>query len=319
MQFFLENTPFSDQVGLVPRAEFFLENTPLLYPRVTKAPCNEDLEVLEMIQMTDRSIQRFLQAYPEWRRNHWACIHEAQKLADKMDTYHHVTKLTHVGTSVFRICTDAVLILAGLALIPVSGGASLGLTIAGVAGSSAATVIQNVASKVDALQQKKCLEKARNILKHDKDMRKILHQLNCNATKVVAFAAKGILRRLLEATQGEGELLRSYCKTNYIPVKLLYNIKDIADSVPFSEASFNPIEAATCVLKGECALEALEVCSEDYVSGGFRILIEGAKLVEDISSLSKGSLASEKLKRAIIKMFKEIEYVDHMYRILHRC
>lgn len=164
---------FQYGVGFAPGAEFFLENAPLLYPRV---PSNEEMMNFEGLEMIKTTNQRFLQAYPYWKRNYQACIDEAEKLADEMDTHHYHTKLTHVGTSIVGIFGGAVTI-TGLALIPVSFGASLGLSIAGVTASSIAALIRNGASNGDASKQKECLEKAMNILNYDKDMRKILHQV----------------------------------------------------------------------------------------------------------------------------------------------
>lgn len=276
------------------------------------------------------TIQRFLQLYYEWRRNHQACIDEAEKLTNQIDTHHRNVNITHVGTSALGIF-GGVASIVGLALIPVTFGASLGLTITGAVAGGVATASGSGASIADLVLRKKCRDKAKNaILEHEEcaeEMRRIMHEVNDNATKVAECATEKIMRCLSgPSNRDNGECFRHRIA---IPAKIIISIIDIRKVIKAARAlhllrggaELDTVCKASCysarvvsniTSEGACASKvALTTTGKvftkaGYVFSGIGILIDGVTMAESIYSLGKGSTTSvsEKLREAIAQMQK---------------
>ena len=339
--------------GFVPGGEYVLKKTmkqPPLYSTVRIVPSEEemrstleDLKIRRNFTKFSNTIHRYLQVYPEWRRNHQACISEAKNLADEMDNHHRNVNGAHIFTSVFGI-GGGVASIVGLALIPVTFRTSLGLTIAGAAVGGLATVGGSGASAADLYLRKKCLDKAKNaILKHEKcaeEMRKIIDEVNDNATKVAECATEEIIRCLSgPSNRDDGERFRHGIAITAKIILLIDDIRKIFQAAKAlhlhrTGAGLETVCRASCYsarvvtkITSEGARGASKVAltttgrvfaRAGYVFSGIGILIDGVTMAASIYSLGKGSTtsASEILREAITEMQKEIKYADEMYDIL---
>ena len=140
--------------GMVPGGEEFLtaigKQLPFVVPRVQ----NEEKiqKVIKLLGVSDKFGvygQNLLAQYPEWKKQREDCIREIRDLADNIDFHHRNTNIAQVPASIAGLA-GGVLTITGLALIPVTFGVSLGLTIAGaVVGTGAAvTGIANAGTDI---------------------------------------------------------------------------------------------------------------------------------------------------------------------------
>ena len=109
---------------------------------------------------TEESKQAFLNAYSSWEDGRRECIKEITKLADNIDFHHRNINIAKVPTSAVGI-GGAVLTITGLALIPVTFGASLALTISGAVVAVGATATGVTTAATDIGIRVNCLKKAK--------------------------------------------------------------------------------------------------------------------------------------------------------------
>lgn len=314
----------------------------VLYSPVKIAPSDDEIkECLKGFKETNESVQSFLKLYPEWKKNQQDCIEEANAFADIMDTHHRNVNVSHVTSSSVGII-GGVLTITGLALIPVTFGASLGLTIAGAIAGGAATISGTGASITDIALRQKCLNRAKQAIDKHKEcnekMREIIQQVN----SYMEMCAKKIDHFLFEVTTRDaGELFRHMLLAQYgIPAKLVVKITTIVQASKAlhllrigggldaaCKASCYTGVRATTEIASKSARSATKVvlstsgkalAGVGYGLSALGILVDGITIGTSIYSLAKGSKTSvsEKLREVTAEMKKEIECFENMYKIL---
>ena len=128
--------------GLVPGGEVFLTTIgkqPLVVPKVqNEEKIQKAIKLLTASDKFNKYGEKLLTQYPEWKKEREDGIREIRDLADNIDFHHRNTNIAQVPASIAGLVGGA-LTITGLALIPVTFGASLSLTIAGaVVGTGAA-------------------------------------------------------------------------------------------------------------------------------------------------------------------------------------
>lgn len=152
---------------------FFCGSVPFCEPVLEKLGKKPHSKIPEMtegefqklsraLQESDDYVQQFLEIYPSWKEERLSCIEEIRKIADNIDFHHRNITATQIPTAGVGIA-GAVCTITGLALIPVTFGASLGLTITGAAlgiGSAVAgatTVVTDIGIKIDRVKKVRAL------------------------------------------------------------------------------------------------------------------------------------------------------------------
>ena len=135
--------------GVIPCVEKLLEvfsvRTYSSLPEVDRRA----IELLDGMKKTSEDVVAFFKLYETWAKERRDCIKEVRELAENIDWHHRNTNIAQLPTSAVGI-TGGVLSIVGLALIPVTFGVSLGLTIAGgvVGGVAAATGVGNTIADI---------------------------------------------------------------------------------------------------------------------------------------------------------------------------
>ncbi len=114
------------------------------------------LEILKKLRDCSESLKEFFSLYPSWRDDRIQCIRNISYIADEIERHNrnaNIVRLQTVGLGI----VSGVLGIAGIALAPVTAGASVGLTIAGlvVGVSAAATSGRASIAEVAFLRKKK--------------------------------------------------------------------------------------------------------------------------------------------------------------------
>ncbi len=113
------------------------------------------LEILKKLRDCSESLKEFFSLYPSWRDNCIQCIRNISYIADGIERHHRNVNIVRVQTVGLGI-VSGVLGITGLALTPVTAGASVGLTIAGIAVGAAAAATSGGAKIAEvALSRKK--------------------------------------------------------------------------------------------------------------------------------------------------------------------
>lgn len=97
-------------------------------PRYSKVDVEKYVKALKA---TSHTGQRFVEIYSEWKREREQVIIELRKIAQNITMHHRNTNIAQLPASGLGI-TGGVLTIAGLLTVPLTGGVSLGLTIAGI-------------------------------------------------------------------------------------------------------------------------------------------------------------------------------------------
>lgn len=116
-------------------------------------------KIATSLRSTNESIDSFLDSYPSWANERLVCIIEINELANNITFHHRNISIAQLPTSVAGIGAG-ILTITGLALIPVTFGVSLGLTISGAAIGAGVTVTGMATSATDYGIQKNCKKKA---------------------------------------------------------------------------------------------------------------------------------------------------------------
>ena len=129
--------------GFIPGCEMVLETVGRKpYTTPSQQPDENMQKILEFLVKVDKtkeSVQKFLDTYSSWLKERQGCIENIRKLADSIDFHHRNTNIAQLPASAVGI-TAGIFTITGLALIPVTFRASLGLIITGAVLGAGATI-----------------------------------------------------------------------------------------------------------------------------------------------------------------------------------
>ena len=86
------------------------------------------VEIVEMFRECSKSLNDFSPLYPSWRDERIQCIRDISYIADEIERHHRNVNVVQLPTAGLGILSG-ILCITGIALTPVTFGASLGLTI----------------------------------------------------------------------------------------------------------------------------------------------------------------------------------------------
>ncbi len=170
--------------GLVPGIESVLElfgRDPYKVQGTQRRDLTEKaILLLSSLEETNTHKLNFLRMYPQWIQAREECIETIRDLADNIDFHHRNTNIAQIPTSVVGLVGGA-LTVTGLALIPVTFGASLGLTIAGavIGGGAAVAGVANAGTDIGVRvhRTKKAKQCVDEHLKATQDMETTMNEL----------------------------------------------------------------------------------------------------------------------------------------------
>ena len=151
--------------GFIPGADFVLQRAnkkPHSKVDDSKFAEEERGKIVAVLQRVEECKHQFLQYYPDWERERLDCIEKIVKLAENIELHHRNINIAQLPTAGVGI-VGAVLTITGLALIPVTFGASLGLSITGAvmgigsAVSGATSAVVDIGIRVDRVRDAKKL------------------------------------------------------------------------------------------------------------------------------------------------------------------
>ena len=211
----------------------------------------------------------FLDYYPSWLKERESCIYEIEELAKDIDKHHRNISIAQLPTSAVGI-VGGVLTITGLALIPVTFGASLGLTISGAVIGIGATATGITTSVTDISIQVNRVKKARSLIyKHKESTDKISEVVdellkNCEDCNEINDE---VLTALLMINSGEvtRSSLSSLKGTVFIGASLIRTIPKAAKSLSLLRRGAGLTAAASA-----SSLRTVDVAS-DVAAGGVKI------------------------------------------------
>ena len=191
-----------------------------------KIPTEEEIKrILEGLQKTS---QQYLDKFHSWKRERQNCIQEIRELAKNITFHNRNTNIAQILASLAGIGGGA-LAIAGLALTPVTGGLSLGLTIAGavVGGGAALTGVANkstsIGVRIDRTKKaKKCVGAHKN---STDEINNILEELHTNCNEVYKLATEDTVKMFKELKYRDGTecVIHGACSS----VTVALTVKDV--------------------------------------------------------------------------------------------
>ena len=267
--------------------------------------------ILEKFLVTKEIMQAYIDAYPTWKNERRKCIEEVRSLADNIDFHHRNINIANLPTAAVGI-VGGVLMITGLALIPVTLGVSLGLTISGAVVGVGATATGITTTATDIGIRVDRLKKAKKIVSDHKESTenicKLVQELEKNCREVETMSS------LNDSTiQGAGECMKitGYAIFNTIP--------KTAKALHLIRKGFGVSRA--CVT-ANAAGGAAKVVVISKVFTGFGFAFSAIGIVCDIVSagvsiyeLAKGSKTSvsEQLREQADNMEKELKTLENIY------
>ncbi len=122
------------------------------------------VEIVEKLRECSELLNEFFSLYPSWRDERLQCIRNISHFADEIEKHHRNVNVVQLPTAGLGI-VSGVLCITGVALAPVTFGASLGITIAGVgvgvaaaATGAGATIVDLALTKTKTKEASKCFE-----------------------------------------------------------------------------------------------------------------------------------------------------------------
>ena len=334
--------------GAIPGFEFFAEHTGIQTYSSLPGFCHLDeshLKLLEALKKTDKSVVDFNSKFPSWLADRRNVIKAINELADNIEWHHRNISAVQIPTSLFGIA-GAVMTITGLALIPVTFGASLGLTIAGAAVGVSAGVTGVTTSVTDlgiAISRSK---KAKSIVEEHKasteEMVKIANAVLDNSLEVCQLATPKSLSVLKETFIRNGgqfahNAILSMKTGAIVGLSLIKTIPKAARSLTHLRKGFGV--AATA---GTSTFRTFEMAATDSASGAVRVVatttgkalticgfvFSAIGIAVDVVSiavasydLAKGSKTSvsKQLRNVASQLEKEVSIMEELKSKLDAC
>ena len=125
------------------------------------------VEIVKRLQECGELLKEFFSLYPSWKDERIQCIWDISNIADGIEKHHRNVNIVQLPTAGLGILSG-VLCITGIALTPVTFGASLGLTIAGAAVGVGAAVTGAGATITDLVLTKKKTKEASDCFENHK-------------------------------------------------------------------------------------------------------------------------------------------------------
>lgn len=284
-----------------------------------------------LVVRTEESMQAFQRAYPSWEKERRECIKEIKKLANDIDFHHRNIEIARLPTGAVSI-VGGVLTILGVALTPVTFGASLALTISGAVIGTGATVTGITTTATDIGIQATRLKKAKDCAeKHKLSTDKILklaEELFNNCGEVEALSSLTDC-----AVQLAGELTRA----SIMGIKNVAVIgKAIAHTIPKASKSLHLLRGAKAaadassmrtvgVARAGSATKVVATTAGKVFTGvgvafsAVGIVFDLVSVGISINGLAKGSKtsAATKLREQATNLQKELEILKEVYNGLN--
>lgn len=186
------------------------------------------INLIQDLKYCNKVCNEFIEFYPLWDIERRECIENIQTIAGKIDLWHRNANVAQIPAAGLGILSGA-LVITGLALTPVTFGASLGLTIAGTAvGVASATTGAGASVSDMAVTRKKVKEAHECFEQHKKNTIKIIEMI----AKITRLADEieelydeemvGYLETIL--TQSSGSLAKATAFGVVSNVKSVFNL-----------------------------------------------------------------------------------------------
>ncbi|XP_070264063.1 apolipoprotein L3-like [Myotis yumanensis] len=134
--------------------------------------------------------ESFMKEFPQVKQDLEECIQKLYALADEVDKVHRDCTISKVAASSAG-AVSGILTIAGLALAPVTAGATLVLSATGLGLGAAAAVTGVTASIVEASKNASAKAEASRLLSTGSDTEKMVEEvLRCSTPKIASLAPK---------------------------------------------------------------------------------------------------------------------------------
>ena len=199
------------------------------------------LTILARLRDCSKLLKDFFSLYPSWRDERIQCIRNISYLADEMERHHrnvNIVQLPTVGLGIL----GGVLTITGIALAPVTFGASLGLSIAGgVVGVGAAATGAGATITDLALAKKKKKEASECFENHKRKTAELTELIQKIATcsdeidksfsdKVIAFVVD-FIREVATFARNSKAAFAGFCSVASCTFAVMSLVKTIPQAV----------------------------------------------------------------------------------------
>ena len=331
--------------GFIPGCEMVLETVGRKpYTTPSQQPDENMQKILEFLVKVDKtkeSVQKFLDTYSSWLKERQGCIENIRKLADSIDFHHRNTNIAQLPASAAGI-TAGILTITGLALIPVTFGASLGLTITGAVLGAGATIagVANSATDIGVRidRSKKAKKSIDQHRESTEEMGKIIQEVLDDCEEVTKLATEEmmsivdetLIRNGGEAARFTAVGLKNACSVGLAAVRTIPKAakslhllrKGFGITAAAAASSLRTVDVASDAAGG--AVKLVASTTGKVITGlGFAFSAIGiaADLVSagvSIYDLVKGSgtSTSKQLRKVADNLIKEMENVKKMNVVL---
>ena len=320
--------------GLFPGGEWILSamgKQLLVVPKVqNQETIWEAIILLRTCDMFIKCRQKILVLYPGWKKERQDCIKQIRDLADNIDFHHRNTNIAQVSASIAGLVGGG-LTVTGLALIPVTFGASLGISIAGgVVGIGAAvTEIANAGTDIGVRvhRTRKAQHCVNNHVQATQEIQSTLNNLlslldetNGLATDEIIDLAEGLVKmNSAEALQFVSTRVATYLSVLICAIK---TVPRAAKSLDYLRKGFGISAAASAsslrvvYIAGKAAKVVASTSTKavGYTFSAVGMVADILTLGVTIYDLAKGSKtsSSKKLRELADEMTEEVKQVTEI-------
>ncbi|XP_062058888.1 apolipoprotein L3 [Lepus europaeus] len=268
-----------------------------------------DEEDKAALQKHLRDRERFLKEFPQAKAELEECIAKLHALADKVDQVHRDCTISNVvATSAGAV--SGILTIVGLALAPVTVGASLALTATGLGLGTAAAVtgvstsIVEHATTVSAEAEAGCLTST-NI----KNMEKVAEAVGQNVPKVIALT-----KSCVQVLQDIGKNVHAI-KIAQTNSRLVTSAKSLMTTGKISARSSRQVQRA---FGGTALAMSRGARVMGFATAGIGLLVDVVILVKESQHLHEGakSKSAEELRQRAQELAEKLQELMEIHRSL---
>ncbi|KAK7804139.1 hypothetical protein U0070_020741 [Myodes glareolus] len=241
----------------------------------------------EKLQKALQEKKRFLEVYPQVKRELEERIRKLHALADKIDKVHRDCTITQVVAKSTGAVSGVMAIL-GLALAPVTAGISLGLSATGLGLWAAAAVTSVSTTIVEKVSTKSAETKASQLLPSSSDTEKVIKEVVEKNTPRLISVTKNSFQNL-EVMKKNIDAIK-LTKAN---PRLANNAKRLMTTGKVSARNTRQVKKA---FGGTALAMTKEVRIKGAVDAGITLVLDVVSLLEDIQHLQEGAKAESAAK-----------------------